>query len=682
MKISIGVIGAGILAGAVVLGPTMFEAALAAPGGAGKPVFTQGPEAKLQGDGTVAITFTVSRPTDVEVGILDADGKVIRHLAAGALEGKYPPPEPLVPGLAQELTWDGKDDYGEPVEGPGCKVRVKLGVRPKLAWTLSNELEKNGQPTVDHSSPFAWGSLAIGENPGPRSAPPGKITACPEKYLGLPVAGKRGGANNQDAVFSLYFKKEGNFYIALNNSYPQHNPDNPDALGCIKSGYFTDTGDKITGDFPFGFAKQTFSVYKRQVAAGDHVRFPGAAYGGKLYVMPNIVFTDKGVLGPDPEMVDPVTDFISEGHPLMWNAFSGHYAQGSAVRSTDELWLQTEPKFTWKRFNREGQEVGAVKMPAWGNKLFLHRDIFGHLPRAGDDGRALYFYSVEKASNPAVYRFGLDGNALPWEKTRQYYLREWPGHMGACRGLAQGPDGRIYYVTLFGSKGTPDFKPNYDDNVVKVIKDGELEDPARVRIHANMGGVQVDLHGNIYVGALVKPRDKWLPKDLPSAPEGSEDRSGHARVLEAGWGCIFKFPPTGGSVLMSNDANGAYMDTRGDSMIAERVVWSYYGFSKITAKGKSGGCWCRGLYFDVDHWGRVFLPDQNELQVVGLDTNRNVLWEFRNRDLPEVPMVPGNVYVTDNMLYVTEWAFSRTLAFELAAQTSGVVDIPAVPAGK
>ena len=45
------------------------------------------------------------------VTVEDAQGKIIRHLAAGVL-GKNPP-EPLQPNsLAQSLTWDGKDDFG------------------------------------------------------------------------------------------------------------------------------------------------------------------------------------------------------------------------------------------------------------------------------------------------------------------------------------------------------------------------------------------------------------------------------------------------------------------------------------------------------------------------------------------------------------------------------------------
>jgi hypothetical protein len=74
----------------------------------------------------VKIAFAVSAPTDVEVAVLDAKGKVVRHLAAGVLGGENPPPAPLKPGLAQDLVWDGKDDRGKRPEGP-FQVRARAG---------------------------------------------------------------------------------------------------------------------------------------------------------------------------------------------------------------------------------------------------------------------------------------------------------------------------------------------------------------------------------------------------------------------------------------------------------------------------------------------------------------------------------------------------------------------------
>ncbi|MHC4916496.1 MAG: flagellar hook assembly protein FlgD, partial [Planctomycetota bacterium] len=101
------------------------------PGGpsfAGKPVVEQAA-------GGVKITFSVAEPTDVEVAILDAGGRVIRHLAAGML-GENAPAPLKKDSLEQELVWDGKDDAGKPAAG--AKVRVSLGMKPKLEKMLGD----------------------------------------------------------------------------------------------------------------------------------------------------------------------------------------------------------------------------------------------------------------------------------------------------------------------------------------------------------------------------------------------------------------------------------------------------------------------------------------------------------------------------------------------------------------
>ena len=77
--------------------------------------FATKPAATSAGD-QVKISFAASAATDVEVAIVGADGRVVRHLAAGML-GKNAP-EPLQKdSLAQELLWDGKDDAGKEVPG-------------------------------------------------------------------------------------------------------------------------------------------------------------------------------------------------------------------------------------------------------------------------------------------------------------------------------------------------------------------------------------------------------------------------------------------------------------------------------------------------------------------------------------------------------------------------------------
>lgn len=92
----------------------------------GEVAFSKKPTA-AKSNGKVKISFAVSEKADIEVAILDAKGKVVRHLAAGLLGGEKAPPPPLKKGLEQALEWDGKDDLGKKAEGEPFKVRVRAG---------------------------------------------------------------------------------------------------------------------------------------------------------------------------------------------------------------------------------------------------------------------------------------------------------------------------------------------------------------------------------------------------------------------------------------------------------------------------------------------------------------------------------------------------------------------------
>jgi DNA-binding beta-propeller fold protein YncE len=99
--------------------------------------FAKRPTATKTGNnGRTTIQFTVSELTDVEVAVLDAGGKVIRHLAAGIVGERAAPP--LKKGLAQSLEWDGKDDLGKPASGGPFKVRVALGMKPTFGKLIGD----------------------------------------------------------------------------------------------------------------------------------------------------------------------------------------------------------------------------------------------------------------------------------------------------------------------------------------------------------------------------------------------------------------------------------------------------------------------------------------------------------------------------------------------------------------
>lgn len=101
--------------------------------------FTKEPTARRVGE-KVEISFAVSAPTDVAIAVVDARGKIVRHLAAGALAKRAP--EPLEPSLEQTLFWDRRDDAGEQVPPGKYSVRVGVGLKGSfdkiLGWNAQN----------------------------------------------------------------------------------------------------------------------------------------------------------------------------------------------------------------------------------------------------------------------------------------------------------------------------------------------------------------------------------------------------------------------------------------------------------------------------------------------------------------------------------------------------------------
>jgi outer membrane protein assembly factor BamB len=104
--------------------------------------FSKQPTAVKAGQ-AIRIDFTVDGATDVTVTVEDAQGRIVRHLAAGVL-GKNPP-EPLQPNtMAQSLIWDGKDDFGKPAAGGPFKARVQLGMTAEFDRFLMHNPDASG----------------------------------------------------------------------------------------------------------------------------------------------------------------------------------------------------------------------------------------------------------------------------------------------------------------------------------------------------------------------------------------------------------------------------------------------------------------------------------------------------------------------------------------------------------
>jgi len=106
--------------------------------------FTTKATARLEGDG-VRIEFGLSASTDVEVAVLDRNGRVVRHLAAGMLGPNAPTPF-ATETLKQSLLWDRTDDDGKPVPGP-VTVRVRAGMGAELDRLIATPGSRLGPVT-------------------------------------------------------------------------------------------------------------------------------------------------------------------------------------------------------------------------------------------------------------------------------------------------------------------------------------------------------------------------------------------------------------------------------------------------------------------------------------------------------------------------------------------------------
>ncbi|MFO7899301.1 MAG: hypothetical protein R6V58_09595 [Planctomycetota bacterium] len=123
--------------------------------------FAEKPAVKRIARDKYEITFAVGGACDVAVGVIDEEGKVVRHLGAGVLGENAPEPF-RKSSLAQTVWWDGKDDLGRyPKHPERLRVRVMLGLKPvfdrRLGGTSPHNLPgKVWGVAIDPSSAYVF----------------------------------------------------------------------------------------------------------------------------------------------------------------------------------------------------------------------------------------------------------------------------------------------------------------------------------------------------------------------------------------------------------------------------------------------------------------------------------------------------------------------------------------------
>ena len=408
----------------------------------------------------------------------------------------------------------------------------------------------------------------------------------------------------------------------------------------------------------------------------------------RLGVRPKFVWKTGGANLTD-ENHNPQKDFLYKNSPFMTG--TGYPCQVRlSMGDQAEDFFYIPMSYAEKRYSAvTGQFVNDLANWGWDNSIIFpgvndNLSTFGEL---AFDIKNHVFYVFGGASGApeghgALYRFNMDGQTAPWPQTGKYWvggLAPYGLHCawaGGEKGHCVGPNGEIYVNSMEASDS-----PTTEGLQVRVVKDGVIIDTCRIQVHAWFSTIKVDRRGYIYVGCNPKPRDFDMPEDALALLNPPPDYVDISR-MSSFTASILKFPPTGGSIkyTTSPDDYDFTWTWQGNlqHLKSSGLEWSYFGFSKFC--GWDVTCWCSTGTFDLDNWGRLFLPNSMQAEMVAIDNNRNVIYKIRNREIPEAGgIIPYNIVVTDNYVIVGDGMNACISGFRLAAQESTSVALPPPP---
>ncbi len=338
--------------------------------------------------------------------------------------------------------------------------------------------------------------------------------------------------------------------------------------------------------------------------------------------------------------------------------------------ATDELYVGTikyggRPRSVTARFDgRTGKFLGNVKYDAsfkiWGDRYGEFTFGAGHIHR-------------HRAARPEdkFSRFAPDGKFIPWRGLGGSQCPQFPGGFCHPRGHGVSPDGGLYLLH---------FAKHRDGNrasVSHVGPDGKTVRKEFIKLDTRVGGVRVDRSGNVYVGAFIKPKDEPVPKWFAGRlPE--EQKWWYTHM----YGSLLKFKPSGGSIATGDGRLMSRVRFKFAPKKARGLLWSYHGLSPLPSRAQ--GCECQTARFDVDGYGRVFVPDAFRFSITVLDANGNLIsrfGEYGNENDQggdgKIPFAwPLSVAVSDRAAYIGDLVNARVVAVKLGAAAEGKCAAP------
>jgi hypothetical protein len=320
-----------------------------------------------------------------------------------------------------------------------------------------------------------------------------------------------------------------------------------------------------------------------------------------------------------------------------------------------------------------------------------------------------------------IHRYDREGRAVPFaqavaplpksDPTGLWVLDSLRGATAVgMKGFDVAPNGDIYVLRYFSARGGkgpwlqqgfqfPEL-PQGVDYLTPLIdvygRDGKLKTGGIVKyFRQGACGLRVARDGSIYVADHIRPVDQPYPEDLaaklpaPGQPDMWAWPHGSHNGYLFNYGSLFKFGPAGGNIAPAGgETPGAlFAGTRGKAsqfVTVQGALWRHRQISPVPADTDSGhsGCVCTNGRFDLDGFGRIFVPDACQFRVLVLDAAGNRVASFGrygNADDKSgqialnwaafVSCSRGSVYLADNLN-------RRLLRVELGHVAEETRDIP------
>jgi hypothetical protein len=398
--------------------------------------------------------------------------------------------------------------------------------------------------------------------------------------------------------------------------------------------------------------------------------------GEKLKIVEDLADRGKQASGFAARMaVDPEADliYINNGwaENLRYNGLTGEYA---------------------------GELSGGRPKPIIGSELCVGRD--GTVYRSGSSFSGK-MARLKRDLTPAPLPDG--------QKEYGYYYGRMGGGYFGNHGCSVDQTGRLFILCMFNwcqyavVEFGPDGKPG-EPVRLKDVPWSDLENYKKAGVKGALigwlpsrcGGVKAGRDGHVYLGVQVLPRDYKVP-------EGLEQIRGYTQSV----GCVIKFKPTGGAVHPDDGRKGSWKngpielpipEKFGDGLplgsvrtqhgvtlkqtFFEGAERAYPGLAPFSGYDRSDGCVCQSPRFDVDDYGRIYLPNALTCSVTVLDDAGNEVMHFGgygNADSagpkskvrgPELPLAyPVAVGLSFKHIYVADSGNRRVLRVDPSYQT-------------